>query len=145
MAPKSMKTIIMGLFYLFSGIGSFLGTGSMYMFHNVFFFDQDLGNINCRLPCNSTDGSFGDTSHCHLDYYFFFLSGVIFIGFIVFLLVAHKLQLSKDLNLVTKHKQPSKMNKVIEEQSASDKDRVVSRPSSIQSRRLETQLSSEPT
>ncbi|XP_033747307.1 solute carrier family 15 member 4-like [Pecten maximus] len=96
MAPRSMKGIIMGLFHLFTGIGSFLGIGAMYSFQNVWFFGKDSGNINCRF-CDSNNKV---TKQCHLDNYFFFLGGLQFGGMMLFVFVARKLQLMKDLHLV---------------------------------------------
>jgi peptide/histidine transporter 3/4 len=101
MAPKSMKGIIMGFFYLFTGIGSLLGTGTMFAFKGTWFFEEDFGNINCRMPC----GSHGDNRYqqsCHLDYYFFFLAGLEFAGMFVFIIVAQLLNLSQHLVAVTK-------------------------------------------
>lgn len=92
MAPRSMKGIIMGLFYLFTGVGSFLGIGTMYAFKNTWFFGDDYGDINCR---SCKDGRV--TKQCHLDYYFFFLGGLQLAGLTIFLIVAKKLQLTQDL------------------------------------------------
>jgi hypothetical protein len=56
-APRSMKGIIMGLFYLFSGIGSFLGTALIVSLssNHVWFDSTDHGNINCRSGCSGQD------------------------------------------------------------------------------------------
>lgn len=97
MAPKSMKGIIMGFFYLFTGIGSLLGTGTMFAFKDVWFFQEDFGNINCRLDCNN-----GTYKACHLDYYFFFLAVLEFTGMFVFIIVAKIMKLSQHLVPVTK-------------------------------------------
>ncbi|XP_061189598.1 solute carrier family 15 member 4-like [Saccostrea echinata] len=99
MAPKSMKGIIMGFFYLFTGIGSLLGTGTMFAFKGTWFFQEDFGNINCRMPCNS-DGKY--TRSCHLDYYFFFLAGLEFVGMFVFIVVARLLKLTQHLVAINK-------------------------------------------
>ena len=96
MAPKSMKGIIMGLYYFFSGLGSFLGIVIMSSFQNTWFFGEDHGNINCRVGCNA-DGSGTPTHQCHLDYFFFFLAGFQAVGLIVFLLVVRKLRITQEL------------------------------------------------
>ena len=99
MAPKSVKGIIMGLFYLFTGVGGFIGTATVYMFQGVWFGNYDAGNINCRVPCTKSkhDGKFNITQTCHLDYYFFFLAGVEFFGFLMFLMVARLCNVQKDI------------------------------------------------
>ena len=108
MAPKSMKGIIMGFFYLFTGIGSFLGTGFMYVFDGMWFFGKvDFGNINCRLPCTKPHMQWNHS--CHLDYYFFSLAALEFLGIFVFLIVAHCLSLNRHLLAVTKQKHPNKV------------------------------------
>ncbi|OWF48094.1 solute carrier family 15 member 4-like [Mizuhopecten yessoensis] len=102
MAPRSMKGIIMGIFHLFTGIGSFLGIGVMYSFQDVWFYGNDYGNINCR-SCDATTGHV--TAQCHLDYYYFFLCGIQLLGLLIFICVAKKLQLMTDL-----HRGASKVN-----------------------------------
>lgn len=77
LAPRSMQSIVMGIFYFFTGVGSFLGTGLLNAFRNVWFMDRDWGNIN----------------YGHLDYYFFLLAGIqggFLIIFIIRVLVARK-------------------------------------------------------
>ncbi|XP_035825365.1 solute carrier family 15 member 4 isoform X2 [Aplysia californica] len=96
-APRSMKAIITGLFYFFSGLGSFLGTAILNILaaSRTWFFDQDFGNINCRLPCPTPDSL--DVQHkCHLDYYFFMLGAVEAAALGLFLLVARKFQLGAE-------------------------------------------------
>ncbi|XP_076452782.1 solute carrier family 15 member 4-like [Babylonia areolata] len=94
-APRSMKGIIMGLFYLFSGIGSFLGTTIIISLStsNVWFHSLDYGNINCRLPCKTKEGTVKQS--CHLDYYFFLLAGIEAMGALLFLLVARAYRLDE--------------------------------------------------
>ena len=77
----------MGLFWFSQGLGSLLGTAVMYSFHNVWFFDWDDGDINCRVRRN------GKLCVCHLDYYFFFLSGVQLVGIFVFMYITYKLDI----------------------------------------------------
>ncbi|KAK3083707.1 hypothetical protein FSP39_001798 [Pinctada imbricata] len=121
MAPKSMKGIIMGFFYLFTGIGSFLGTGFLYVFSGIWFFGTvDFGNINCRLPCKSGDLKWKKS--CHLDFYFFFLAVLEFIGMFVFLLVAHCLHVSRDLQTLNKQKNPQKVGQRTSKSAISNSD-----------------------
>lgn len=86
-APRSMKSSVMGLFYFFSGLGSFLGFAIIYAFQNVWFFTNDHGNINCKKGCYDSKGS------CHLDFYFYFLGGVQFFGIPVFYFIVKKLKI----------------------------------------------------
>lgn len=88
-APKSMKGIIMGLFYMFSGIGSFLGSGIINVLSstNTWFHSFDSGNINCRDCKDKSDQN--PSYYCHLDYYFYLLAGIELFGALLFLLVAH--------------------------------------------------------
>ncbi|KAK6968606.1 solute carrier family 15 member 4 isoform X2 [Biomphalaria glabrata] len=101
-APKSMKAVITGLYYFFSGVGSLLGTAiiSTLSYSNTWFNSQDYGNINCRLPCNDSGHSnvtvYSDSDSCHLDYYFYLLAGVELLAMILFLIVANKFGLNVD-------------------------------------------------
>ncbi|KAK6190852.1 hypothetical protein SNE40_002627 [Patella caerulea] len=99
MAPKSMKGIIMGLFYFTSGIGSFLGTAitAILNANTIWFVDgDDHGDINCRLPCRPPDNIVQANKSCHLDYYFYFLAGVELIGLILFVMVSKIYHLDQD-------------------------------------------------
>ncbi|XP_035691080.1 solute carrier family 15 member 4-like [Branchiostoma floridae] len=72
-APRSMHSIIMGLFFFTSGIGSLLGSGLLALVKKFnWVTDADHGNINKG----------------HLDYYFFVLGGLQFLSFVVFNIVA---------------------------------------------------------
>ncbi|XP_041348632.1 solute carrier family 15 member 4-like [Gigantopelta aegis] len=97
-SPNSMKGIIMGLFYFFSGIGSFLGTAIIMTFNNigVWFHSFDAGNINCRISCKNATSTYTQKNDCHLDYYFYFLGGVEFVGLLLFIVVAKLFCLEKD-------------------------------------------------
>ena len=90
-----MKGIIMGLFYLFSGIGSFLGTAIIATLSsaNVWFHSHDYGNINCRLPCKPGDEFV--LQSCHQDFYFYLLAGIEVLGAFLFLLVARAFHLDE--------------------------------------------------
>ncbi|KAL4223586.1 hypothetical protein ACF0H5_017056 [Mactra antiquata] len=89
-APRSMKSSVMGLFYFISGLGSFLGFGIMASFQGRWFHHDDHGNINCRSGCYGADGS------CHLDYYFYFLGLIQLIGIVLFSLTVRKLNIKPD-------------------------------------------------
>ena len=77
----------MGLFYFFSGLGSFLGFAVLHAFEGTWFFRADHGNINCRKDC------FGARGNCHLDYYFYFLSLIALLGIPLFYFVVKKLKI----------------------------------------------------
>lgn len=85
-APRSMKSSVMGLFYFFSGLGSFLGFAVVYALQGVWFFTNDHGNINCRKNCFGSEGS------CHLDFYYYFLGVIQILGIPVFYFVVKKLK-----------------------------------------------------
>ena len=91
-APRSMQGLIMGLFWFCQGVGSFLGTASMFWFRGLWFFDWDHGDINCRVPC---PGRPGDECQCHLDYYFFFLGGLQFVGLVMFVIIVKVLDIGQ--------------------------------------------------
>lgn len=82
-----MKGIIMGLFFLFTGIGSFAGIGALSAFNGIWFFGIDQGNINCRFPCDTNTTATSYTSECHLDYYFFFLAGIELFGVLLYIVI----------------------------------------------------------
>lgn len=86
----------MGLFYFFSGIGSFLGSALLSCFSGVWFFSGDHGNINCRKDCFPADNCIKSSGTCHLDYYFFLLAGIQFLGMVVFYFINRWLKLSDD-------------------------------------------------
>jgi len=94
-APRSIQGVIMGLFWFTQGMGALLSSVTIYWFHGVWFFNFDRGDINCywkHIDHPDEAGDPDDPDHiCHLDYYFFFLAGVVIIGLIMFLLVSVKL------------------------------------------------------
>ena len=91
-APRSMQGIIMGLFWMCQGIGSVVGTATMYGFRGVWFFDWDHGDINCRVPC---PGAAGEVCECRLDYYFFFLGALQFVGLALFIVIVKVLDIGR--------------------------------------------------
>ncbi|XP_059147178.1 solute carrier family 15 member 4-like isoform X2 [Physella acuta] len=103
LAPKSMKAIITGLYYFFSGIGSLMGTAILTTLASskTWFYKYNFGNINCRYSCpvdptNLSKLKVVSTGDCHLDYYFYMLAGVDLVAIFLFLIVAWVFQLSAD-------------------------------------------------
>jgi len=93
-APQSMKSSVMGLFYFFSGIGSFLGSIILFSLQGTWFYDADHGNINCQ------DGCYGSKGTCHLDFYFFLLAGIQAAGFVLYFIMVKKLRLEEDPSII---------------------------------------------
>jgi peptide/histidine transporter 3/4 len=83
-APKSMQSIIMGLFYFSMGMGSLLGSIILYGFHDLIYSKINHDDINCN--------------GCHLDYYFYFLGALQFISILIFIIVDRKYGLTKNNN-----------------------------------------------
>ena len=81
-APKSMQSIIMGLFYFCSGFGSFFGSLTFWSFRSYIFSSSTNSNdINC--------------ANCYLNYYFYFIGIVQVIGLAVFMLIDFKCGLTR--------------------------------------------------
>ena len=83
-APKSMQSIIMGLFYLSMGVGSLLGSIILYAFHNLIYSKIDHDDINCP--------------DCHLDCYFYFLGSLQFFSIFIFIIIDRKYCLTRIKN-----------------------------------------------
>ncbi|KAK3589154.1 hypothetical protein CHS0354_017122 [Potamilus streckersoni] len=113
-APQSLKSIVMGLFYLFSGLGSLLSVGLIYVLMGHWFHDNNLGDINCRcvMPGNKA---------CHLDFYFYTLGGIQILGLVAFVIVIWKCKLRKEIIGISVQDPATRPNpfKVDDETSAS--------------------------
>lgn len=79
-APKSMQSMIMGLFYFFSGAGSLFGSLILYLFKEIIYTNpKNIDDINC--------------SSSKFNYYFYCLALVQIVGICIFILVDCKLVL----------------------------------------------------
>jgi len=87
-APKSMQSILMGLFYFFNGFGAFVGSLILLVFEPIVFASKrgNKDDINC--------------TNCHLNYYFYFLAILQIIGMLLFILFDYKYSIARPNNKV---------------------------------------------
>ena len=113
-SPKSIQSIIMGLFYFSQGVGSLVGMLVVYSLEWFWFPSYDYGNINCKTSPFSTDHDHDDK--CHLDYYFFFLAVIQIVTLIIFFVVSCYLniggedlrkRMTKNVQNVPRHRTPT--------------------------------------
>lgn len=82
-APKSMQSILTGLFYFFTGIGSFMGSLTLFAFKPLIFSSTvDKDDINCPK--------------CRLNYYFYFLAGLQIVGIVLFIVIDTKYSITRN-------------------------------------------------
>ncbi|CAG5122873.1 unnamed protein product [Candidula unifasciata] len=118
-APKSMKAVVTGIFYFFSGVASFIGVAVVLILQrtNTWFQSGDYGDINCRKQCYLAGKM--PPGDCHLDYYFFSLAGWEAVGLILFLVVAKVFHLNSEVSVVRSGgKETGSKNKHVQRQSS---------------------------
>ena len=87
-APKSMQSIIMGLFLFFSGLGSLFGLLTLWSFKSSIFSSPDnIDDINCPS--------------CHLNFYFYGLCGIQIFGILVFIFVDFRFKIAESAVVVS--------------------------------------------
>ncbi|PAA55133.1 hypothetical protein BOX15_Mlig023563g6, partial [Macrostomum lignano] len=97
-APRNMKGLITGLFWFTCGCGSFVGVAlvSGLAGAGVWFQPSEQGNPNCRLAC-STDPT-RICAECHMDFYFYLLSGIQLGGLLLFALLRSRYRLATSVD-----------------------------------------------
>ncbi|XP_064628795.1 solute carrier family 15 member 4-like isoform X2 [Lineus longissimus] len=83
--PKGMRGLGLGIFWLFSGLASFLSCIISLIGYNRWIFEWDHGNPNCRLVCE--DDITKICYECKLEIFFFILAGLAFVCLILFIIL----------------------------------------------------------
>ncbi len=79
-APKSMESILMGLFFFFTGLGGFLGSFLLFVFKSVIYSSSQSDDLNC--------------AQCQLYYYFFALALLQIVGVVAFIWLDSKFSIT---------------------------------------------------
>ena len=79
-APKSLQGVIMGVYLLTTGLGTYVGAALVAI-------------VNAITGANGKDGQWYPdkkyvNQHPHLAYYFFLLAGLMFLNFIAYIFIA---------------------------------------------------------
>ena len=100
-----MQSILMGLFYFFTGIGGFVGSISLSSFKSIIYSPDRDDYINCPT--------------CKLNYYFYFIAALQIIGMFLFVIIDSLYSISRskdgyeqapvdiDVNLITQPPTPN--------------------------------------
>ena len=80
-APRSMQSLIMGLFYFFTGIGSFIGSILLRSLASFVYSSIKNDDINCP--------------NCHLNYYFYILAILQIFGILIFIVVDSRFSIAQ--------------------------------------------------
>ena len=65
-----MQSLLMGLFYFFTGMGIFMGSLALCAFKTFIYSSSYADDISCLA--------------CHLNYYFYMLAGLQLVGTLLF-------------------------------------------------------------
>jgi hypothetical protein len=86
--PKGMRGLGLGIYWLFSGLASFLSCLISLIGYNRWIFDWDDGNPNCRLVCE--DDITKICYECKMEIFFFTLAGLALLCLILFTILTSK-------------------------------------------------------
>ena len=86
-APRSMQGLIMGLFYMSSGLGSFLSSGVLAIL--------SLRSVQGFTPTDS-----GNINYGHFDYVFFIFAGIQVVGLVIFVLCVYHYEKSHNTSSI---------------------------------------------
>ncbi|XP_064628793.1 solute carrier family 15 member 4-like [Lineus longissimus] len=86
--PNGMRGLGLGIFWLFSGLASFLSCIISRIGYNHWLFDWDVGNPNCRLVCE--DDITKICYECKMENFFFIFAGLACLCLILFVFVTYR-------------------------------------------------------